>query len=192
MSEDQPRDAAGEAGGSDRFPLPGPFQAGPEAAPGNRGSGAGEDSDAEENVLASLPRHRPGRSTARREAARARRTAPAAAAKRPAKAKRATAAKAAAKPKPARRPAGKAARATTAAAAATTEPAAGREPVGVPAQGFEAEEVRMGVAVDPPSRVQMAASLIEAAAEGFGELAKAGAEAGGDVLKRALSLLPKP
>jgi porphobilinogen deaminase len=50
----------------------------------------------------------------------------------------------------------------------------------------------MGTAVEPPSRVEMATSLIEAAAEGFEELAKAGAVVGSAALKRALSLLPKP
>jgi hypothetical protein len=67
------------------------------------------------------------------------------------------------------------------------------QPTSVPAQGFETEEeVRTGVAVEPPSRLELATSVIDIAAEGLEELVKAGLSTGSSLLKRVLGSLPKP
>jgi hypothetical protein len=81
------------------------------------------------------------------------------------------------------------ARATQAAAKRTpprTAAAAPREPP-APRQGYETEDtIEPGVAVQPPSGTELATS----AAELIGELAQAGLETGGRLLRDALGRLP--
>jgi hypothetical protein len=142
-------------------------------------------------VLAGLPRTRPQRTSARREAARARAksetASPASAGKQgqgesraAAKAKPKT--RASAKPKVtpkaaiAKKPIKRAA--VKLRAPAKTEERA-------PKQGYEPEEeVELGNTVHPPSRGE----LMESVADIFGELAGLGANAGGRLLKDALSI----
>jgi membrane protein involved in colicin uptake len=153
-------------------------------------------------VLAGLPRTRPQRTSARREAARARAksetASPASAGKQgearaAAKAKTRTSAKpktrASAKPKvtPKAKPKAaiakkpvKPAGAKLRAAAKTEEPA--------PKQGYESEEVELGNTVNPPSGIE----LVESVADIFGELANSGLAAGGRILKDAFSRLRRP
>jgi hypothetical protein len=70
--------------------------------------------------------------------------------------------------------------------------ASATEPTSIPEQGFETEEeVRSGAAVEPPSRVELASSLIDLVGEGVEELAKMGLSAGGALFRRTLGSLPK-
>jgi hypothetical protein len=109
-------------------------------------------------VLGNLPSTRPQHQTARRAAARARKSSP----------------------KAAGAPAATAAKTHTARARKT--PLKLVEPP-VPPQGFEAEEpIEQGRAVQPPSGPELAVSV----AELFGELAQTGLSAGGRLLKDAL------
>jgi hypothetical protein len=48
------------------------------------------------------------------------------------------------------------------------------------------------VGVEPPSRLELATSLIDLAGEGVEELVKMGLSAGSAVLRRTLGSLPKP
>lgn len=148
-------------------------------------------------VLAALPRTRPQRASARRTAARARaqsqttaqeRSGATAAAvsdppEKEAKASKRKPKKAAtAKPAQAGRRAKRAPRASSRAPVAPTQERA-------PKQGYEPEEeVELGATVHPPSGVEM----IESIADIFSELASAGANAGGRLLKDALSVLRRP
>jgi hypothetical protein len=158
---------------------------------------AAEDNDrgpgtppADQGVLGNLPRTRPQRASARRDAARG--AATAAAAKGP-PAPRAPASKRpdtearAAKPAKARKP--KAVRASAAgerarASARRDATARGRE--GAPRQGFESEGERVTGPVQPPG----GAELLATAAEIVGELARAGASTGERLVKDVLSRLP--
>jgi sRNA-binding protein len=119
----------------------------------------------EPGVMGNLPKTRPQRTSARRDAARS---------KAAAKPK----AKAAAKPKP-----------KPAAPKAKVEPAASKakvEPARAPRQGFEAEsDVEPGKTVQPPGGAELAASVVEL----IGELAQSGLNSGGRLLKDALSRL---
>jgi hypothetical protein len=207
----------------DHTPTQGPLGAGAggEGTPATDGPQMG-------NVLAGLPRVRPGRRAQRRAAApgtgasdepKARASAsparssapkappktragakPKAAAKAGAKAKPKAAAKPAVRPKAvAKATAAKPKVAGKAKAAAEPKAASGRRPASVrqaqqetpevPRQGFETEDTRHGDPIQPPSRAEVAGSLIEAAADGLEELVKAGAGAGGAALKRALGLI---
>lgn len=154
-------------------------------------------------VLASLPRTRPGRTSARREAARAqvqsetvsappesnpsaRRAKPAAAstAKSKARAKPAAAAKA----KPTAKPKSTAAK-KPAKRASTKVKHPAKQEERAPKQGYEPEEeLELGNTVHPPS----GGELLESIADIFGELAGAGAGVGGRLLKDALSIFRRP
>lgn len=128
-------------------------------------------------MLAALPRTRPGRASARRAAAREAGGAPS---KDPV-----TAGK-----KPARRSTHKVAKPGRATPRPSPKNAAKKRPEPpVPKQGYEPEEeIELGKAVDPPS----GGELIESLADIFGELANAGANAGGRLLKDALSIFRRP
>lgn len=166
-------------------------------------------------VLAALPRTRPQRTSARRAAARARvqsETATAAPGKRAA-AKPATKAKANARKKPAKQTTVKQTRTKqtgterkspkTQAARDGARARGGARPVRpsrsrqgppqaeqmAPKQGYEPEEeIELGNTVHPPS----GGELIESLADIFGELASAGAGAGGRLLRDALSIFRRP
>jgi len=161
-------------------------------------------------VLASLPRTRPQRSSARRAAARkatadggtgaktrgnagsARATKQAAASARPAKAAgKAAPAKAAPKrvaraaPKTPTAPRTPKQNARAAGTRARSAPPSAEIPV--PPQGFEPEaEMDAGAAVNPPSSTELAASLLEL----VGDVAQSGLSSGGRLLKDVLSRLP--
>jgi len=137
------------------------------------------------DVLASLPHHRPGRRTSRRETASASKPVASGASRKSGR----TAKKA--------RPAGNSSRATRSASAraagSSRRTSAATRPTGIPEQGFELEEeVRIGRAVEPPSRVEFATSLIELAGEGVEGFVRTSVSAGGSLLKRTLELIPKP
>jgi hypothetical protein len=179
---------------------------------GDDRSGSDRLAKGEPSVLASLPSTRPQRPSTRRAAARqetkarATRTAgngakPTAGRARAGQAAKAGAAKAA---KAGAAKAAKAGAAKTAKAGAgqsaksrakrTTEPS--REPTTrhlrsdeqpAPPQGFDAEGgIETGAPVQPPSGVELAASV----AELIGELAQSGLSSGGRLLKSALARLP--
>lgn len=162
------------------------------------------------DVLASLPRHRPGRRTSRRDAAAVSRsgaatgsTAKAGATKRDAgkgAAGKAGTAKRASKGAAKSRASGASARSSSArsrSARGASGPrssgrAASRSRV-IPEQGFEVEEeVLIGRAVEPPSRFELATSLVEIAGEGVEGLVKTSVSAAGSLLKRTRELIPKP
>jgi hypothetical protein len=115
-----------------------------------------------EGVLANLPRTRPQRPSARRDAAR-----------RPAAAAKAT---------PTQAPARKQATAKRRPAKSAVKPLQGP----APRQGFESESDSLSGPVQPPGGVELLASAAELA----GELAKTGLSTGGRLLKDALSRLP--
>lgn len=158
-------------------------------------------------VLASLPRTRPGRTSARREAARAqaqsetvsapaasdrggRRAKPAAAGTAKSKSRATAKAKlaATAKAKPAAKPKSTAAKKTARRPSPKLRAPATQEER-APKQGYEPEEeVELGATVHPPS----GGELLKSIADIFGELAGAGAGAGGRLLKDALSIFRRP
>jgi hypothetical protein len=146
------------------------------------------------DVLSSLPRHRPGRRTSRRPAANAGApgTGPPEGASGSAKTGARTgvsAARGSASGTRRARPSSRGRRAATAPAPL----ASGARPIAIPEQGFEVEEdVRVGRALEPPSKLELATSVIELAAEAVEELVKAGVSAGSSLLKRTLELIPKP
>ena len=158
----------------------------PRRAPKQRATDAAQPS----GVLANLPRTRPQRSSARRDAARARRPRCASAHRRrrtqatPAAAQRqATAeAKRPTSATKAERPAAKKRPSTPPKSKATAKRL--QEPA--PRQGFESEGDRASGPVQPPGGVELVAS----AAELVGELAKAGLSTGERLLKDCLSRLP--
>lgn len=114
----------------------------------------------EPGVMSSLPKTRPQRPSARRDAARSK----AAAKPKPKPTPKP-------KPKPTPKP-GRAARAET-------------EPPRAPRQGFEAEsDVETGKTVQPPGGVELAASVVEL----LGDLAQSGLNSGARLLKDALRL----
>lgn len=150
------------------------------------------------SVLSGLPRHRPGRRTDRRESARAGAkgsdgtrtdTGPAVASAAP-------------EGKTPRSAGGKgstASKRSPRARAGTRKKSAGRSGgmsagrLPLPPQGFEPEdEARVGKTVEPPSRFELATSLVELAGEGVEELVRASLSAGGSLVKRTLDLIPKP
>jgi hypothetical protein len=120
-------------------------------------------------VLASLPDRRPQRVTARRAATRAQKDTPAEPTKtsaRPARKAHSSATKPVARAPRVKLP-------------ALAEPA--------PTQGFESEEPLSGVAVDPPSGQEMAASALELGAS----LAQSTLAKGGRLVLGALGRLPR-
>ncbi len=143
-------------------------------------NGRETDSIPDGGILAALPRTRPQRASARREAARAStatkaKPARAAAAKRPARSEKQTPVTTARKPTTSRKRGAKP-------IAKPPEPPA-------PKQGYEPEEeVELGATVHPPS----GAELVESVADILGELAGSGLAAGGRLLKDAFSLLRRP
>jgi hypothetical protein len=122
-----------------------------------------------EGVLANLPRTRPQRSSARRDAAR-----------QATPATPATKAKPTAKAKPLRKQT--TAKKQPSRAKLTAQPI--QDPA--PRQGFEAESEHLNGPVQPPGGVDLFASAAELA----GELTKSGLSAGGRLLKDALARLP--
>jgi hypothetical protein len=155
-------------------------------------NGRSSGPQAEEGVLANLPRTRPQRSSPRRAAARkasaaadaadSPRARPAVASKRAAsngaksaatKAKVKAKAKVDTKVKPATPPASK-------------QRGTARVDEGVPRQGFESEMDRATGPVQPPG----GAELVSSAAEIFSELARSGFSTGERLLKDALARLP--
>jgi hypothetical protein len=135
------------------------------------------ENDRSADVLSNLPRHRPGRRTNRRAGANGGRVADGAA--------EATAKSTRRSRKPAR--SGDRARDSGRRAGARAPRAAA-----VPLQGFETEDdVRAGKRVEPPSRFELATSLVELAGEGVEDLVKTGFSAGGALLRRTLELIPK-
>ena len=122
-----------------------------------------------EGVLANLPRTRPQRPSARRDAAR-----------RPAAAAKAT--PTAAKPTPTQASARKQTTAKRRPAKSAVKPL--QDPA--PRQGFESESDSVSGPVQPPGGVELLASAAELA----GELAKTGLSTGGRLLKDVLSRLP--
>jgi hypothetical protein len=127
-------------------------------------NGRRKDALASEGVLANLPRTRPQRSSARRDAARLTATGKPKPV-RPAAAKQATA-----KKRPAK------------AAKRTAKPL--QDPA--PRQGFETESDPVSGPVSPPGGVDLFASAAELA----GELTKTGLSTGGRLLKDVLGRLP--
>jgi hypothetical protein len=64
---------------------------------------------------------------------------------------------------------------------------------GIPLQGFELEEdVRPGSTVEPPSRLELAGSVVELVGEGVEGLVRTSVSAGGSLIKRTLELIPRP
>ena len=122
-----------------------------------------------EGVLANLPRTRPQRPSARRDAAR-----------RPAAAAKAT--PTAAKPTPTQASARKQTTAKRRPAKSAVKPL--QDPA--PRQGFESESDSVSGPVQPPGGVELLASAAELA----GDLAKTGLSTGGRLLKDVLSRLP--
>ncbi len=124
-------------------------------------------------VLAGLPRTRPQRASARRDAARAAKPSKVPAAPRVA-GQRAAAAKGAAK--------------TPARPTNRRKPASVRRPLDepVPRQGFEAEPDSLDGPVQPPGGTELVASAAELA----GELAKSGVTTGARLVRDFLSRLP--
>jgi hypothetical protein len=77
----------------------------------------------------------------------------------------------------------------------TTTPAplaTGARPIAIPAQGFEVEDVRVGRGVEPPSRFELASSLVELAGDGVEAVVKSSVSAAGTLIKRTIELIPKP
>jgi hypothetical protein len=137
-------------------------------------------------VLAALPRTRPQRASSRRAAARPRARSemdkPASAPKRGAARTKAKAKKQTTKKQPAT------AKKTVRQATVKRRSSVPR-PERAPKQGYEPEEeMELGNTVHPPS----GGELIESIADIFGELAGAGATAGGRLLRDALSIFRRP
>ena len=166
-------------------------------------NGRPSDPKAGEGVLSNLPRTRPQRSSPRRAAAReaaaarARTAKPGASVPRPSAklaARAADAPAATAKAKPAESSKARPARGVKAAAERPPKRQARRAvprptvPPGdpVPRQGFESDFDRASGPVQPPGGTE----LLGAAAEIFGELAKAGFSTGERLLKDVLTRLP--
>jgi hypothetical protein len=133
-------------------------------APAEKNAGRG-DVLAAEGVLANLPRTRPQRSSARRDAAR----------EHDAARRQATTKKQSAK-----------AKATVKAMPKKAKAASKRVQDRVPRQGFETEGDPVSGPVQPPGSVD----LLSSAAELAGELAKSGLSSGGRLLKDFIARLP--
>ena len=147
------------------------------------------------SVLAKLPRTRPQRASARRDAARAAgaANAPPSAAPQRANGRVHTAAPspdAALRRASARKPSSRQRSAATRTRARGTAGAAASVPQLPPAprQGFECEGERQSRTVYPPGGAELVASALEV----VGELAKAGLSSGERLLRDALSRLPLP
>ncbi len=147
--------------------------AGPRAKPGRaptKKNARGTAALASEGVLANLPRTRPQRASARRDAARR--------AAGPARSSAPTAARAASAP------ARKQATTKKRPAKAKVPPERAQDPV--PRQGFESEGDPVSGPVQPPGSV----NLLSSAAELAGELTKSGLSSGGRLLKDFIARLP--
>lgn len=122
--------------------------------------------------MGSLPKTRPQRPSARRNAARSK----AAATPKPQANPRPKPTNPSPQPKPKPKPKAKI-------------PKPKSEPPRAPRQGFEAEsDVVPGKAVQPPGTAELAASVVEL----VGELAQSGLNSGGKLLKDALARLSRP
>jgi len=175
-------------------------------SPSESRNGREADSIPEGGILASLPRARPQRASARRAAARTSMATKkgTAAAKtltttKTKSARAATAKKHVAKESPAvaepvaaKKPT---ARKPVAAKKAASTKRRARKPIAksaeppAPKQGYEPEEeLELGKSVSPPS----GAEVVESVADIIGELANSGLTAGGRLLKDAFSLLRRP
>lgn len=175
-------------------------------SPSESRNGREADSIPEGGILASLPRSRPQRASARRAAARtntaAKRDTAATATVTATKTKSARAAttkkhiarespavaeSAAAKKPAARKPV--AAKKAASTKRRTAKPIAKPVERPAPKQGYEPEEeLELGKSVSPPS----GAELVESVADIIGELANSGLTAGGRLLKDVFSLLRRP
>jgi len=129
-----------------------------------------EGSTAAPSVLASLPRTRPQRASARRGAART------ASARKPSENSRKPSAHSRTAAANSRKPSGK---------ASTKQPRAKPTVESVPMQGYEAED-SLSRPVQPPGGAELVTSVAELA----GELAKAGVSTGARLLKDFLSRVP--
>lgn len=174
-------------------------------SPSESRNGREADSIPEGGILASLPRARPQRASARRAAARtstatkkgtaATKTLTTTKAKSARTAGTKQVAKespAVAEPMAARKPT---ARKPLATKKASSTKSRARKPIAksvdppVPKQGYEPEEeLELGKSVNPPSGTE----LVESVADIIGELANSGLTAGGRLLKDAFSLLRRP
>jgi hypothetical protein len=125
-------------------------------------------------VLSSLPRHRPQRLTARREATRKAQSARAPARKPSADAPKAP--RKAASVSPAK------------AMAKKTQPVKLKAQKPAPKQGFEIDEAQLGTSIEPPDGTEMILSALKLG----GSLAQSGLSRGGTLLKGALGRLPRP
>jgi len=149
------------------------------------------------SVLSGLPRRRPGRRTERRESAQASvKRSNGTATRKGRAATSTTASKSARGTTSARGKPSGASKRSPRARTGTRKSSAARTPAArlpLPPQGFETEdEARIGKTVEPPSRFELATSLVELAGEGVEELVKASLSAGGSLIKRTLDLIPKP
>lgn len=149
-------------------------------------SAQGSDrSDGDRDVLSNLPHSRPHRRSAKRQgSAASARKAPAGAGAKPAQAKpktaRAAAPKAAAKPAPKPAPA-----ATTRSEAAQRLRKPPKPPAPLPPRAGQTQPPK---GEPTPGGTELIGTVVQAA----GELAQVGLTIGGQVVKRALSRLPKP
>ncbi|HEY5045455.1 MAG TPA: hypothetical protein VII53_06330 [Solirubrobacteraceae bacterium] len=156
-------------------------------AAGAKKSAKREDAHASDGVLANLPRTRPQRASARRDASRlaaAQATSRGPAVTEPAPAaiaRKRTPAKGRPAKAPAQAPAGKHRNST-----AKRKSTAKRLQDPAPRQGFESESDSLRGPVQPPGRTDLLASAAELA----GELTKTGLASGGRLLKDVLSRLP--
>jgi hypothetical protein len=156
----------------------------------NDSDGRADVPDERQSVLGNLPRTRPQRSSARRNAARRSTAVPAAAddeappkrvaARRPPKGRSTATPGRASSPKTAAGAAGRQrkARASSPRASSAPKPA-------VPSQGFETEADRARGPVQPPGGTELIASAVEI----VGDLAKSGLSSGERVLKSVFSRL---
>ncbi len=156
-------------------------------------NGSDADTIPEGGILAALPRTRPQRASARREAARASTASTAAktkptraAVKQPTKSEKPVTTTP--KPTTAKKPGTTVKKPTTVRKRKAKPIAKPLEPP-APKQGYEPEEeVELGATVHPPS----GAELVESVADIVSELAGSSFAAGGRLLKDALSLLRRP
>jgi hypothetical protein len=143
----------------------------------------------DEDVLSRLPRTRPHRRSAKRASAAGSEPDGAKGARA---AKPRTAAKPAARRKPAKTGAGKRRPASAAQAAPAAEPRAGGPRARRPATTSPTASPRIAEPARPRPRPPTGADLLGTALGAAGELARAGATVGAQVLKRAVSRLPRP
>jgi hypothetical protein len=171
-------------------------------SPSESRNGREADSIPEGGILASLPRSRPQRASARRAAARTdTATKKATSAARTVTTTKTNSARATttnkhiaretpavAEPVAAKKPTARKPPAAKKAASSKRRTAKPAEPL-APKQGYEPEEeLELGKSVSPPS----GGELVESVADIIGELANSGLTAGGRLLKDAFSLLRRP